>query len=695
MDAYRSRNSIVLWIKTCEENLRVEMDFAMFVYMEASKEAERFLKSKRIDYILTEKQTYLRKWKRVFAIRVPVLSEFEGFVKSIERGTRHRIPLYNADIAPEQMFLQENNLLPCGAVEFDGKRIVPIDGEPPALTKIEITVLPEEPGNGTLKSIIVDGKRLEGDEKSVLRSFADQFMSKDADIVVMDYAFSTLPYLARRLETHKIECPFHRYDPLPINYRGGKSFFSYGRVYYRDFAIRLHGRFLVDSSTAVGGECETDAIIELCQLSGACFQQIASRSFGAVFQTALVRQMVRSGFLVPFKEKPIDRPFSMAELLKCDRAGHTFDPKIGFHQNVAEIDFCSMYPWLIYNHNISADTILSESGPFETVPGINVRASLRHKGLAPVAIKPILDRRMEYKRNPTAVNIQRATGLKKVLVTCYGYLRFREFKLGIASSHMAICAYAREIMIAAAHLAEEQGFELVHGIVDSLYIKAEDLTEEKVLGLCSELEMITGIPVSFEGIFRWVVFLPSINDDQRPVPARYFGVFRDGKIKARGIELRSSGAPMIVKHFQQKALESMSSCTRKEIAQKAPLLCSHLREIIKSLPELGPEWLMCSLSISKTMYSRKIPQREILRTLRGRGVAVAPGQTIRFVFQKGRVVLPEDYNGNPDTERYKRLLIRSLHVLLQPFGFSRNDVVELSSCERQAKLTAYYKGFYD
>ncbi|MFH1510923.1 MAG: DNA polymerase domain-containing protein, partial [Candidatus Woesearchaeota archaeon] len=618
LDAYRLKNSIVLWLKSPESDLRIEKGFNTFIYLEASEKSGNFLKKNKIQYIPLEKQNYLRQWKKVFAVKVPVLSEFEKFVNWIEESTRHRVRMYNADILPEQLFLYENNLVPCSSVEIN-KRIVQVSNDTIALKKAFVSVVPSS-RDGPVRCVRFNGRLLEGDEMSVLESFVREFSSFDPDVVVMDYAFSRLPYLVQRLEIHKLVCPFHRFDHAPIKYKGGKSFYSYGRVHYRDFAIRLHGRFLVDASTTIGHECDVDAIIELCQLSGSLFQQAASRSYGAVFQTALVRQMVQHGFLVPFKEKPVDKPLTMLELLKSDRAGHTFDPKIGFHNDVAEVDFCSMYPWLIYNHNISADTILSDFGPFDSVPGIPVKASLRHKGLVPIAIKPILDRRMYYKKHPTAVNKARSKGLKMVLVTCYGYLRFREFKMGVPTSHMAICAYAREILVAAASLAEQHGFEVVHGIIDSLYIKKKGIKESDVRDFCKELELMTGIPVSFEGIFRWLVFLPSINDSKRPVPARYFGVFNNGKIKVRGIELRQSGVPLVVRAFQQRCLEVMGQHSKKEIESIASTLCISLRELVKKLPSMSADLLKCSVVIGKVDYKHNISQKIILRRLREKDI---------------------------------------------------------------------------
>jgi len=683
----------VLWLKTSKGNTRIEVPYRAAIYVERTPEAETFLSSKNLTHSPVKKLTYLREWKDLYEVPVYDLSKFESFISWIERETQYRLPIYNADLKPEHLFLYERNLVPFTKVVV-GKDIVPLSSEAaPKLNVMTLKIIPKKDirfSDNPVQTLVMNGKAYTGIEHILLRQFVEDFIKDDPDVLLVDHAFSHLPYLVKRLDVHRISCPFHRWDPVPIVYKGGKSFYSYGAVRYQDFAIRLHGRLLVDSHSVIASTCSVDAIIELCQLSGACFQQIASRSFGAVFQAALVRKMVAFGYLVPYKEKPLDIPMHMFSLLKADRAGHTFDARIGFHTDVAEIDFCSMYPWLIFNRNISAETILKPEEPTENVPGIPVTVSLRRKGLVPLAIKPFLDRRMYYKQHPTKQNKERAAGLKWVLVTCYGYLRFREFKLGLASSHMAICAYARDVMMETKELAEARGFSVVHGIIDSLYITKNGISEEEVKDFCQDLEFRTGIPVSSDGILKWVVFLPSVHDDRRPLPARYYGVFRNGEIKARGIEVRQRGVPKIVKAFQQKVLEDMALCAKQhEILLRVPKYCKLLRKAVEQLPTVDVDMLTLSVCLSSTEYEKNIPQRQVIGALQKQGVTVMPGMRVKYVRQENGVALPEQYFGSPDIEYYKNLLVRSLFVLLQPFGITREDIVQQSVVERQTSMREY------
>jgi DNA polymerase elongation subunit (family B) len=506
----------------------------------------------------------------------------------------------------------------------------------------------------------------------------------------------------------------------------------------------------------VGSECDVDGIMELCRLTGARFQQVASRSFGAAFQHSLTRLMYQQKILIPYKEKPVDIPLSMIDLLKGDRGGHTFDAQVGFHTDVAEIDFTSMFPWLIYNKNISAETILTQHPPLADVPDLPFKISHKYKGLVAQAIKPLLDARMYYKNNPTPLHKRRAAALKWVLVTAYGYLRFREFKLGIASSHMAICAYARDIIIQSARLAEQRGFTVEHGIVDSLYIKKKNIQQQEVLEFCKELEQLVGIPISFEGIFKWIVFLPSINDSYRPLPATYYGVFRDeqdtenkiknnvvkdnrikdnrikdnrikdnrikdnkikdskikenekegiieenkenvikekiikkNQIKARGIAVRQRKTPLLIKQFQQEVLEEMAECdSKRQIVEKLPAFCRLLRSYAR-LENVSKKLLLHNIRISKDQYKHNLPQKKIINKLKRRKTKVLPGMTIKYYMANGRALLPDE-QGKPDLQYYKKLLVRSLFMILQPFGISKNKIIDLSGIERQTKLPEFH-----
>ena len=141
-----------------------------------------------------------------------------------------------------------------------------------------------------------------------------------------------------------------------------------------------------------------------------------------------------------------------------------------------------------------------------------------------------------------------ASAEKWLLVTCFGYLGYKNARFGRIEAHEAVTAYGREALLRAKEAAEDMDFEILHMYVDGLWVQKPGCrTPADFEALLAEITERTGLPISMEGVYRWVVFLPSRVNGRVPVANRYFGVFQDGSIKVRGIEARRHDtAPFIV-----------------------------------------------------------------------------------------------------------------------------------------------------
>ena len=95
-------------------------------------------------------------------------------------------------------------------------------------------------------------------------------------------------------------------------------------------------------------------------------------------------------------------------------------------------------------------------------------------------------------------------------MTCFGYLGYKNARFGRIEAHEAVTAYGREALLQAKEIAEEMGYTILHMYVDGLWIKSETrITNENIKPLLKAIEQQTGLPISTDGIFRWIVFLPS------------------------------------------------------------------------------------------------------------------------------------------------------------------------------------------
>ena len=78
--------------------------------------------------------------------------------------------------------------------------------------------------------------------------------------------------------------------------------------------------------------------------------------------------------------------------------------------------------------------------------------------------------------------------MKWLLVCCFGYTGYKNARFGKIEAHEAINAVARETLLVAKEIAETDGFELIHALVDSLYVWKEGATREDYERLSQEIE---------------------------------------------------------------------------------------------------------------------------------------------------------------------------------------------------------------
>ena len=240
-----------------------------------------------------------------------------------------------------------------------------------------------------------------------------------------------------------------------------------------------------------------------------------------------------------------------------------------------------MYPTIMANNNISAETVLCKCCPDSPIriPELNYNICTKRKGIVPKTLRFVVDKRLYYKKmkkessdpHLREVYDNRQIALKWILVTCFGYLGYKNAKFGTVDGHIGVCAFGREALLNASHMAEEQGFEVIHGIVDSLRLKKPDASLDDYENLCKTITDQSGIPISFEGRYKWIVFLPSKTHPRVGVLNRYYGVMEDGEIKVRGLEVRKRDTPRFVFDAQTEMINTLARANNTaELRMKIP-----------------------------------------------------------------------------------------------------------------------------
>ena len=288
---------------------------------------------------------------------------------------------------------------------------------------------------------------------------------------------------------------------------------------------------------------------------------------------------------------------------------------------------------------------------------------------------------------------------------CFGYLSYRNAKFGLIDCHISVCAYARQILLETARIAESRGFEVVHGIVDSLWVKKQGATRKDFEELCSEIKYRIGLPISFEGIYRWVAFLPSRMHEDVPVLNRYFGIFEDGSMKVRGIELRRRDSIKVVTDCQEELLQLLSRGgdleeTRRLIPDAIQVVRTYVERIKNGDVSLADLVILNALSKNHDQYDSNLVQVSAIRQLAEEGLELMAGQSVSYVItsygsrvQGDRVKPVELMDGATryDRGRYIELLLKGAASILQPFGMDEQALNEavVSPGESQTRLPQY------
>ena len=646
--------------------------------------------------------------------------------------------LYNVDLIPEQKYFFDHDTFPLGLFEvtddnsgllwkakndgigitdyhlpyfkklhiklnFPKGKIIKLEDE---LNSISIVQYNDTNSiNNKNKIDIVDLS--DKSEKKLLKELMRIVQDIDPDFIFTEDGDSfTFPYLIHRAKINEIDLCLSRENNISLTKpeRKGNSFFSYGRTYFRPSTIKLFGRIHIDKSNTftIRTGSDLEGLFEISRLCRIPLHEASRASIGRCLTSLHLYNATKKGLLIPWKPILFEHPKNMLELFLADRGGLILEPEIGLHEKIAEFDFVSLYPSIMLKRNVSAETILCDccfDNPKFRVPELNYHICNK-KGLIPESLEIVLEKRLRYKnlKNKTSDLIlkdifeKRQSALKWILVTSFGYLGFSNAKFGRIDAHIAVCAFARNILSQTMHIAEDMNFDVLHGIVDSIWVKKRDgATNNDYTNLKETIKKETGFDISFEGVYKWIAFLPSVINSHLPVLNRYFGVFEDGTIKTRGIEGRRHDTPDFLVQCQNEILEILAQGTSiSDIKQnKLSLIIKKIKDNLSLLKyrKVDPERLIFTKLLSKDYnqyHNRNTLENSAIKQLELNGEYLKAGQVLQYVIidYNGPLlkrVLPiqllDDKTNYYDIKRYSELLIDICNNIIKPFGivFDQNQ----------------------
>jgi DNA polymerase II len=663
--------AVALWIYDAGGNLRrLTHEFSPPIYVGGAKdELKRFSSDLwRRGLITGGRWAALREFwtgeeTEVLQLNVSDSSNLPR-LREIAGALDQQFSFYNIDIPTAQYYLYLSGLFPlcrldCEVDEegrvieiaaknsaYDLHRTLPalsilkLRGEKMQPLSAQSRILAEWNGKAEVFHLAGGAGVIEAFNRLIERADPDLILSERGDTVL----FPTLLSLAERARS-ELRLDRDRVKTRRKIETEGRTYTSYGKVIYKGPSYPLFGRWHVDRKNSFAfHETRLEGLLELAMLAKMPLQRAARRSPGTAMTSLEIERAVNNSILVPWRKSEPERYKTALQLLTVDKGGLTYQPKVGAFEGVAEIDYASMYPSLMVTRNISPETVLCSCCDNQVVPEAGYNICVKRRGLIPLTLAPLVERRRRLKdlmRSATeertrAVYDARRTAIKWMLVSCFGYMGFRNAKFGRIEAHEAVTAFGRETLLQAKEIAEERGFRMLHALTDSLWIAKSGTTEDELRALCDAITKDTQVEMALEGVYRWIVFLSSKVKEGRPVPSRYFGVFGDGALKTRGLAHRRRDTPLYVKEVQEEMLAIMSEARTLDdlrARQREALKLLELRIAEIERGEVDIRRLIVEQVLSRDIEEYAVSTRAAIaaRKLRDAGIPVHAGESVGYV----------------------------------------------------------------
>ncbi|HRU81511.1 MAG TPA: DNA polymerase domain-containing protein, partial [Candidatus Methanomethylicus sp.] len=392
-------------------------------------------------------------------------------------------------------------------------------------------------------------------------------------------------------------------------------------------------------------------------------------------------ELMRRRYAIP-REGYFEEARPLQELVERDRGGITITPEAGMiHENVAALDFDSQYPSIILKDRLSYEAPTGES---------DVGGAQEAFRLMPAVIEPWLRRRLELKAAKKRLEEgtpmrryceERVDALKMILVTQNGIAGCCRNRFGNIVTYEEIAKRSREAMLKAKAVAEGCGFKTVYCDVDSLFVTRGGASPKDYAGLAARISATTGLSMSVDEHFQQVAFLPLKGGGGSPALKRYFGVTFDGRVEARGIEMRRSDVPEYVRDFQRRLIQevmgrgSLAEAVSAGRAAGRRLAFGAIADLMGG--RVPWERLVVRKRLGKAVgeYAANVAQRAAAVQRMNGGADVEEGGEVEFIYVDAnhpnpmcRVAVPEAFRGSYDRRAYASMIAEATSTVYRGMG---------------------------
>lgn len=723
LHVFIEQNKAILWIKTEDKKvLRLVDSYQPFFYILPRNEYDGIYL-----YQLLSQQPVVKKvsWEenkftnlfeehkkhRLIFVTLDSAQNYTTLIKKLEKDSRVK-QLFNNDLSLVQQYLfHKLKIGPTSKVkaEYSDSKVVSltkIDDEnktdlPPfTILYIDIQTFsgeinPEDP-------IIMVRTRFEGEtsiqrqntetliegreEKDILERFCNYVQAEDPDIIVSasdHFTDRVLDYLFTRTQKLGLDLHLGREKVLVMSSPAKHPGLQWirGRISLNNYSIL--NRF------GLAG------LIEKCRFSSLTLDVASKNGINHLIDSRNCFELIQLGFVIPPKNKQSNHEHvrTLEDLVTKDKGGMIISPQTGLHENVIVLDYDSEYASLIVNHNLSYETISQK--------GEQINKS-QTKGLLPTVVEKFLNRRLHFKEMLNEFPEeskeylwcqQRIDSLKHILVCLYGTSGSLWNRFGNVSVFEEINKLSRGVLLKTKDIVQKLGFEVIYADTDSVFIKDSRLpvTTDRYAQVIDTLRRETGIPISIEHNFKFLVLLPLEAIERIEALKQYYGITQDRELVFRGIEARRHDAPNFIKKLQTELLYTIFDCNNlDEVLTKGYenallLVTEAIDRIMIGGDDITQEDLVISKLLGQNIEKYKSLFPHVCAAIQSgidKDSLPSKGDNIKYIYTDAQHSNPlcrvtpvkdiEKKNLRYDKEKYREMILDAAQSVLGYFGFDRS-----------------------
>jgi DNA polymerase I len=452
--------------------------------------------------------------------------------------------------------------------------------------------------------------------------------------------------------------------------------------------------FSLDNARRVKGVTMAllDFALQLSNLVGLPLDHVMTAAVGFRVEWFLIKHAQKIGELIPKRVEQPYRPYAGGIVLK---------PQAGLHENIAVLDFKSMYPNIMITYNLSPDTYVA---PKDQAPssGVYLAPEVGHKfqkeppGFYKEVLHYLISVRNEIRTkmktlNPKSIEYQvldaRQKAVKVITNATYGYAGWtgaRWYRKPVAE---AASAWGRHTVLTAIGMAEKAGLKVVYGDTDSLFVTYE---EKKTEELEKQVEQKLGLEIERGKLYTRVFFTEA--------KKRYAGLLPDGSLDIVGLEVIRGDWAEVAKKVQERVLEIILK--EQSPAKAADFVRSVIEELKQRKVPFRDLIIWKSLTKPVEEYKIKASHVEAAKALERKGWKMTVGDKVGYVILTGEGRLYDRVKpyvfasySEVDVDYYvSKQVVPAAARVLEFFGITEENLLKPAKKEKEARSLMDFVG---